>query len=68
MALERGLALECRSYVGKIGPGETTVPAVVGVEGSLMYFVGPRDHEWRHDFETLTSAALDAHEHLAWPG
>jgi 4-hydroxyphenylpyruvate dioxygenase len=49
-ALERASALECQSYVGKIGPGETTVPAVAGVEGSLIYFIGPGDLEWRDDF------------------
>ena len=49
-ALERASALECQSYVGKIGPGEATVPAVAGVEGSLIYFIGPGDLEWRDDF------------------
>jgi 4-hydroxyphenylpyruvate dioxygenase len=49
-ALERAGALECQSYVGKIGPGEATVPAVAGVEGSLIYFIGPGDLEWRDDF------------------
>ena len=39
-ALERASALECQTYVGKIGPGEATVPAVAGVEGSLIYFIG----------------------------
>ncbi len=49
-ALERASALECQSYVGKIGPGEATVPAVAGVEGSLIYFIGPGDLVWRDDF------------------
>jgi 4-hydroxyphenylpyruvate dioxygenase len=49
-ALERAGALECQSYVGKIGPGEAAVPAVPGVEGSLIYFIGPGDLEWREDF------------------
>ncbi len=49
-ALERASALECQSYVGKIGPGEATVPAVAGVEGSLIYFIAPGDLEWRDDF------------------
>ena len=49
-ALERASALECQSYVGKIGHGEATVPAVAGVEGSLIYFIGPGDLEWRDDF------------------
>jgi 4-hydroxyphenylpyruvate dioxygenase len=49
-ALERASALECQSYVGKIGPGEATVPAVAGVEGSLIYFIGADDRQWRDDF------------------
>ena len=49
-ALERASALECHSYVGKIGPGEATVPAVAGVEGSLIYFIDSGDPAWRDDF------------------
>ena len=49
-ALERASALECQSYVGKIGPGEATVPAVAGVEGSLIYFIAEGDRQWRDDF------------------
>ncbi len=52
-ALERATALECQSYVGRIGPGETTVPAVAGVEGSLIYLIGPRDLQWRDDFASI---------------
>jgi 4-hydroxyphenylpyruvate dioxygenase len=49
-ALERAKALECQSYLGRIGPGEATVPAVAGVEGSLIYFIGADDRSWRDDF------------------
>ncbi len=49
-ALERASALECKSYIGRIGQGEASVPAVAGVEGSLIYFIGPGDLEWRDDF------------------
>ena len=49
-ALERASALECHTYIGKIGPGEATVPAVGGVEGSLIYFIGSGDRAWRDDF------------------
>ena len=49
-ALERASAFECQSYAGKIGPGEATVPAVAGVEGSLIYFIGAGDPAWRDDF------------------
>ncbi len=58
-ALERAGALECQSYVGKIGPGEATLPAVAGVEGSLIYFIGPGDLEWRDDFEAIQRPAED---------
>ena len=54
-ALERASALECQSYAGKIGPGEATVPAVGGVEGSLIYFVGSGEHAWRDDFVPLAA-------------
>ena len=54
-ALERASALECQSYVGKIGPGEATVPAVAGVEGSLIYFVSSGEHAWRDDFVSLAT-------------
>jgi 4-hydroxyphenylpyruvate dioxygenase len=56
-ALERASALECQSYVGKIGPGEATVPAVAGVEGSLIYFIGADDRRWRDDFATEPNRA-----------
>ena len=49
-ALERATALECHSYVGKIGPGEATLPAVAGVEGSLIYFIDSGNSAWRDDF------------------
>ena len=68
-ALDRAAALDCQSYVGKIGPGETTVPAVAGVEGSLIYFVGPGDLEWRSDFELADPSsgfgALGKVDHLS---
>ena len=56
-ALECASALECQSYVGKIGPGEATVPAVAGVEGSLIYFIGAGDLQWRDDFATEPNKA-----------
>ncbi len=51
-ALERASALECQTYVGRIGPDEATVPAVAGVEGSLIYFIAEGDRQWRDDFAT----------------
>jgi 4-hydroxyphenylpyruvate dioxygenase len=54
-ALERASALECQSYLGKIGVGEATVPAVAGVEGSLIYFIRSGDPAWRDDFVPVAS-------------
>ena len=56
-ALERASALECQSYVGKIGTGEATVPAVAGVEGSLIYFIGSGEPGWRADFVPVAEGA-----------
>jgi 4-hydroxyphenylpyruvate dioxygenase len=67
-ALERAGALECQTYVGKIGPGEATVPAVAGVEGSLIYFIGSGDPAWRDDFapvEPLGERRLRKVDHLS---
>ena len=57
-ALERASALECKSYIGRIGQGEASVPAVAGVEGSLIYFIGPGDLEWRDDFLLVDEAPV----------
>ena len=46
-----------RAYVGRIGPGEATLPAVAGVEGSLIYFVGAEAPDWRDDFEPAEGEA-----------
>ena len=59
-ALERASALECQTYVGKIGPGEATVPAAAGVEGSLIYFIGAGDPAWREDFAPAGPPAVEA--------
>jgi 4-hydroxyphenylpyruvate dioxygenase len=69
IALERAAALECQSYVGRIGPGEATLNAVAGVEGSLIYFIGRDDRKWRDDFEAGLAASpkdpLKAIDHLS---
>ncbi|MGO9420341.1 bifunctional sugar phosphate isomerase/epimerase/4-hydroxyphenylpyruvate dioxygenase family protein [Roseiarcus sp.] len=68
-ALERAAALECQSYAGKIGPGEATLPSVAGVEGSLIYFIGPDGPKWRNDFEladdTPSAGLLRAVDHFS---
>ncbi len=59
-ALERASALECQNYLGRIGPGEETLRAVAGVEGSLIYFVGDESPGWRGDFEPIEPDAEDS--------
>jgi 4-hydroxyphenylpyruvate dioxygenase len=56
-AMERASALECQSYVGRIGPGEATIPAIAGVEGSLLYFIDANDANWRDDFTPTEAPA-----------
>ena len=59
-ALERASAMECPSYFGKIGPEEALIPAVGGVEGSLIYFIDSDNaSHWERDFvfETPTDGA-----------
>ncbi len=56
-AQERAAAFSAPSYVGRIGLGEASIPALGGVEGSLIYFVdqsGPTP--WRGDFEPIAGA------------
>ena len=59
-ALERAHAQGAPTYFGRIGPGEALIPAVAGVENSLIYFM--RDDEdgrktWDQDFLFETAAA-----------
>ncbi len=52
-ALERANALGETTYFGRMGPGEATIPAVRGVENSLIYFLPKHDGKatiWEQDF------------------
>ncbi len=55
-ALERANALGAPTYYGRVGPGETLIPAVAGVENSLIYFMGQTQTDggapsnWDRDF------------------
>jgi 4-hydroxyphenylpyruvate dioxygenase len=58
-AMDRARAMDAPSYLGRIGPGETRIPAVAGVEGSLLYFVDAASGDaWPRDF--VAEAAPDA--------
>ncbi len=50
-AIDRANALGAPSYFGRIGPGEALIPAVAGVENSLLYFMKDGQHAtWEKDF------------------
>ena len=52
-ALERANALAAPTYFGRVGPGEAAIPAVAGVENSLLYFMkdSPQGRTtWDQDF------------------
>ncbi len=50
-AIDRANALGAPTYYGRIGPGEALIPAVAGVENSLLYFMKDgEDSTWDQDF------------------
>jgi 4-hydroxyphenylpyruvate dioxygenase len=57
-ALERADAFAAPSYLGRIGPDEALIPAIGGVEGSLLYLLDDdAPSQWRNDFEPRTASA-----------
>jgi 4-hydroxyphenylpyruvate dioxygenase len=56
-ALERADAFAAPNYIGKIGPDEALIPAVGGVEGSLIYMLDDgAPSQWRDDFAATSDA------------
>jgi 4-hydroxyphenylpyruvate dioxygenase len=50
-ALERAQTMDAPTYLGRIGPDEALIPAVAGVEGSLIYFIDAQSSvQWPRDF------------------
>jgi len=75
-ALERANALGAPTYFGRVGPGEALIPAVAGVENSLIYFMDakPAAQEtaatnWDQDFvfegERAPTGPLQTLDHLS---
>jgi 4-hydroxyphenylpyruvate dioxygenase len=69
-ALDRARAMDAPTYVGRIGPGETLIPAVAGVEASLIYLIDEASHrQWPGDFRLDAMApvggALTRIDHLS---
>ena len=69
-AIDRARAMDAPNYIGRIGPGETLIPAVAGVEGSLIYFMDDElAPKWPGDFRLESmpeiSGALTRIDHLS---
>ena len=69
-ALERANALDAPTYRGRIGPGEALIPAVAGVENSLIYLVKAGAHDaWAQDFNFVDApdakGPLERVDHLS---
>ena len=78
-ALDRANALGAPTYHGRVGPGEAVIPAVAGVENSLIYFLKETPGEatptsrapghWDRDFvfeeATQPTGPLTAIDHLS---
>ena len=78
-ALDRANALGAPTYHGRVGPGEAVIPAVAGVENSLIYFLketpgaaAPNSRapgHWDRDFvfeeSTQPAGPLTAIDHLS---
>ncbi|ALM53918.1 bifunctional sugar phosphate isomerase/epimerase/4-hydroxyphenylpyruvate dioxygenase family protein [Halomonas huangheensis] len=61
-ALARARAYKAPVYRGQVAEGEMEIPALRGVEGSLIYLVdepSAKDHQWRTDFELFDQASRD---------
>ena len=57
-AIERANALGAPTYFGRVGPREASIPAVAGVENSLLYFMKDSEHSsWDKDFLFLDAPA-----------
>ena len=56
--IDRANALGAPTYSGRIGPGEALIPAVAGVENSLIYFMKdePGRSTWDQDFNFIDGA------------
>ena len=61
-ALARARAFKAPLFRGQVGEGEMEIPALRGIEGSLVYLVDEQaadDLQWRTDFELFDQASRD---------
>ncbi|MCK2183900.1 bifunctional sugar phosphate isomerase/epimerase/4-hydroxyphenylpyruvate dioxygenase family protein [Halomonas getboli] len=61
-ALDRARAFKAPRFRGQVGEGEMEIPALRGIEGSLVYLVDDQaagDLQWRTDFELFDQESRD---------
>lgn len=61
-ALTRARAFKAQTFRSQVGEGEMEIPALRGIEGSLVYLVDDKaadDLQWRTDFEFFDQASFD---------
>ncbi|GHE22187.1 bifunctional sugar phosphate isomerase/epimerase/4-hydroxyphenylpyruvate dioxygenase family protein [Halomonas urumqiensis] len=59
-ALDRARAFKAQTFRSQVGEGEMEIPALRGIEGSLVYLVDDQaadDLQWRTDFELFDQAS-----------
>jgi 4-hydroxyphenylpyruvate dioxygenase len=59
-AFEQALALGARPHHGKIGPMELNIPAILGIGGSLIYFVDRYGDRTIYDVDFVTDGGAPA--------
>lgn len=61
-AMARAKALRIPAYSQAVGPGEHDIPALRGVGGSLLYFIGEQEaaEVWSGEFAPVDAAPADA--------
>ncbi len=71
-ALSRALTFNATRYEGRVGPNELSIPAIRGLDGSLIYFVAEHDAKNLYEIEFAiepskdgSNALLEAVDHLA---
>lgn len=60
--LARAQAFKAQVFRGQVGEGEMEIPALRGIEGSLIYLVdneAAQDRQWQTDFELFDQASRD---------
>jgi len=60
-AIERALRYKAQTFRGKVGPNELVIPAIRGLEGSLIYLVDRGEAQGTiYDVDFVAEPALDA--------